>query len=195
MLNRWVISGAIISAVVVIAAILVGGLRSVGDNQGYEPDQPIAFSHKMHVGDNQIPCLYCHSGAERSRHAGIPATSTCMNCHKIIRKDSSEIAKIKAALVNEKPIEWTKVHRLADFVAFSHEIHVGSGKVSCQSCHGPVEQMSRMRQANNMTMGWCIECHRKSEVTVHPVDVSKMPDPRREKVSEAGGLDCAKCHY
>lgn len=195
MLNRWVIVSILLIGIVTGAMALVSGFRAVGNNQGYEPNQPIAFSHKMHAGDNQISCLYCHSGAERSRHAGIPAASTCMNCHKIVRKDSPEVAKITAALAKNEPIVWTKVHRLADFVAFSHQVHVASGKVSCQSCHGPVEQMARMRQENNMTMGWCMDCHRKSEVIVHPMDVSKMPDPRRQKVAEAGGIDCAKCHY
>lgn len=183
---RWFIGIGILVGALIVATLLVSGFRAVGNNQGYEPDQPIAFSHKIHSGDNQIACLYCHYGAERSRHAGIPAASVCMNCHRNIRKDSPEIAKITGALADNKPIEWVKVHRMPDFVAFSHEMHVGSAKLACQTCHGPVEQMSRMRQEKNMTMGWCIDCHRNSNVVVHAQTM---------KVSETGGLDCAKCHY
>lgn len=170
------------------AVAVVSGLRQVGDNQGYEPDQPIAFSHKVHAGDNALSCLYCHFGAEKSRHAGIPPTSVCMNCHGNIRKDSPEIAKIKAALDQGKPIEWVKVHNLPDFVYFNHSQHVAAGKVRCQDCHGPVESMMRMRQDKSLTMGWCIDCHRASDVVVHGTTDVK-------KVSDMGGTDCARCHY
>lgn len=167
--------------------LVLSGFSQVGDNQGYEPDQPVAFSHKLHVGDNGIQCLYCHSGAEKSRTAGIPAASVCMNCHSNIRKDSPEIQKIKTALDQNKSIEWTKVHRLADFVYFNHSQHVVAGKIQCQACHGPVETMTRMRQDQPLTMGWCLDCHRKSDVVVHATKVKKE--------SDIGGADCAKCHY
>ncbi len=167
---------------------VVNGLRQVGDNQGYEPTQPIAFSHKVHAGQNQIACIYCHYGAEKGRHAGVPADSVCMNCHNNIKKDSPEIAKIKKALDDKQPIEWLKVHRLADFVYFNHQRHVVGGKLSCQTCHGPVESMTRMRQESPLTMGWCLDCHRQSDVVVHGSD-------QKAKVSDMGGMDCARCHY
>lgn len=181
---------AIIVVVVFVSllGLLFSGMSQVGDNQGYEPDQPIAFSHKIHVGENQIQCLYCHYGAERSRYAGIPADSVCMNCHSNIKKDSPEVTKVIKALEKDKPIEWIKVNRLADFVYFSHERHVGIGKIKCQICHGPVETMTRIRQDKSLNMGWCINCHRTSDIVVHGTMTTT-------KVSDVGGLDCAKCHY
>lgn len=170
---------------------LVDMARRVGVNQGYEPDQPIPYSHKIHAGDNRVPCLYCHFGATMGRHAGIPPANVCMNCHKIIKTGSPEIAKIREAIRTNKPIEWIKVHHLPDYVYFNHSQHVVAGKLACQECHGPVETMTRMRQESLLTMGWCIECHRKKGI---------MPpkDHSGEKVAldkSIGGLDCAKCHY
>lgn len=177
-----------VSALLIAGGVVVSGLRQVGDNQGYEPDQPIAFSHKVHAGDNGLSCLYCHFGAEKSRHAGIPPTGVCMNCHGNIKKDSPEIVKIKRALEDGNPIEWVKVHDLPDFVYFNHAQHVAVGKVKCQSCHGPVESMMRMRQDAPLTMGWCVDCHRQSDVVVHGTTEVK-------KLSDIGGTDCARCHY
>ena len=167
---------------------IISAAQMVDRNDGYMPEQPIAFSHKVHAGDNEIPCLYCHYGAERGRHAGVPAVSICMNCHSEIKKDSPEVQKIKKALDEQKPIEWIKVHRMADFVYFNHAQHVRVGKVACQTCHGQVEKMGRMLQSEPLTMGWCIDCHRESDVVIHG-------SLETSKVSEAGGLDCAKCHY
>jgi hypothetical protein len=186
-----------------------------GNQQGYEPAQPIAFSHRLHAGEMQIACLYCHSGAETSRYAGIPAASTCMNCHKVVTAPlgalraedalaklenrrprpvvSPEIQKIYDALaLDEKlapdprktpqPIAWTRIHRLPDFVYFNHSAHVNSG-VTCQQCHGPVETMDRVRQVPDLTMGWCVNCHRTataSGIAGKPVQPS---------------IDCATCHY
>ena len=182
----------VLVSVVVFAAILFifmrRGANLVDNNQGYEPDQPIAFSHKVHAGDNAISCLYCHSSAEKGRHAGIPAASVCMNCHSNIKKESPEIRKITKALDANEVIEWVRVHRLADFVYFSHEQHVAVGQINCQTCHGAVEKMTRLSQDKNMTMGWCIECHKNSDVVIHDTLKTK-------KVSEVGGTDCAKCHY
>ena len=182
----------ILSVVLIVLGLLgwwaVDGLRQIGVNQGYEPDQPIAFSHKIHAGDNSINCEYCHFGAENSRHAGIPPASVCMNCHAQIRKDSPEIAKVVQALQQNNPIEWIKVHRLADFVYFNHAQHVAVGKVPCQTCHGPVETMTRIRQEQDLSMGWCLDCHRKSDVKI----AEHSPGM---KVGDMGGQDCAKCHY
>ena len=157
--------------------------QKVSFNEAYEPDQPINFSHKIHAGENKIQCMYCHFAAEKGRHAGVPPTELCMNCHTQIRKDSPEIDKIKKSLSQNKPIEWVKVHHLPDFAYFNHSQHVKVGKVSCQSCHGPVETMTRMRQDKSLNMGWCIDCHREKEIF-----------PPADHKSKAGG-DCAKCHY
>ena len=183
-----IIAVAIIAIAVVGIYLAIDGLRQVGSNKGYEPDQPIAFSHKVHAGDNEISCKYCHYSAEKGRHAGIPAVSVCMNCHTNVKADSTEIKKIKDALKNKQNIEWIKVNRLADFVYFNHSQHVVAGKVECMACHGPVNNMTRMRQEQDFTMGWCIDCHRKSDVVVHGTQ-------NTVKEGDVGGLDCAKCHY
>jgi ribosomal protein L34E len=175
------------------ANLAVQEARRVGVNQGYEPDQPIAFSHKVHAGDNKIDCMYCHFAAEKGRHAGIPPANVCMNCHAEIKKDSPEIVKIKTAIEQNKPIEWLKVHRLPDFAYFNHSQHVTSGKVSCQDCHGPVETMTRMRQDKPLTMGWCMECHRAKGIT--PPEGHSVEQTKQDVMKAMGGLDCAKCHY
>ncbi len=184
-------------SIIIIGLIVLGYLGSlilqegkrVGVNQGYEPDQPIAYSHKVHAGDNQIPCLYCHFGAEESRHAGIPHSKLCMNCHDKIKTDSPEIKKIQEALDKNQPIEWVKVHRLPDHVYFNHSQHV-NGAVTCQSCHGPVETMTRLRQDQPLTMGWCISCHRERGIT--PPEGHEDGSVKNKAI---GGTDCSKCHY
>ncbi len=175
------------------AKVLVNRLQMIGLNQGYAPDQPINYSHKIHAGDNQIPCLYCHFGAEKGRHAGIPPANVCLNCHKVVKKNSPEIQKIKDAMAANKPIEWIKVHRLPDYVYFNHSQHVVAGKVVCQDCHGPVQTMTVMRQEKTLAMGWCIDCHRTRGV-VPPEGPIDNSDPKvRDQVK--AGLDCQKCHY
>ena len=187
-MKKIFISLGIIGLIAVAGALIVRGARSVGVNQGYEPDQPIAYSHKIHAGENKIPCLYCHFGAEKGRHAGIPPANVCMNCHKKIKTDSPEIKKIKEAIEQGRPIAWVKVHRLPDFAYFNHSQHVAVGKITCQECHGPVESMTRMRQEKPLTMGWCIDCHRQKGITPPEGHLS-------DRGKAIGGLDCAKCHY
>lgn len=132
------------------------------DNVGYHPDQPIPFSHKLHAGDKKIPCQYCHSGARRSIVAGIPSGNTCMGCHKIIATDKKPIKYMKAKFDRNEPIEWTKVHDLPDFVRFTHKRHVAAG-ISCQECHGQVQEMKTAHQGAVLQMGWCIECHQRKD--------------------------------
>jgi len=149
----------------------------------YKPTQPIKFDHTLHAGKDNlaINCQYCHSGAEKSKHAGIPSANVCMNCHKAIsegpKTGTAEIAKIYEAVGwdpatntytgHEKPLVWNKVHNLPDHVFFSHEQHVAIGKIECQKCHGPVDtQMDQVEQWNPLTMGWCIDCHNQTEVKV-----------------------------
>jgi mono/diheme cytochrome c family protein len=193
----------------------------------YKPEQPIKFSHKIHAGDNAIACQYCHSTVEKSKHAGIPTVNICMNCHKGISTGTNtgetEISKIYAAAgFNPKtmgyenpqnPIRWIKVHNLPDHVSFSHVHHVVVGKQDCANCHGDVKKMTVVEQVSPLTMGWCIDCHRKTEVPGLKADASGMPanpyyqrlhDYYREKykgqkvkltVEKIGGIECGKCHY
>jgi hypothetical protein len=164
------------------------------NQQGYAPTQPIAFSHKLHAGDNQISCLYCHSAADKSSVASIPAASTCMNCHSQIRKDSPEVQKIAEAVTNNQPIEWLRIHDLPDHVRFNHSRHVIAG-IKCQQCHGAVETMDRVSQQENLSMGMCVSCHRTHrEVTLDengsPV-ISREVTPKRLMAS----TDCSVCHH
>jgi hypothetical protein len=183
---------------------LASAWRSPGNNQGYEPVQPIAFSHKLHAGEMQISCMYCHGGAETSRYAGIPALNVCMNCHKNVTASSSaqkrtppvesqELRKLYDALALDKklnpiagrlagPIAWQKVHSLPDFVYFDHRAHI-TAAVPCQRCHGPVESMVVVQQFETLSMGWCVNCHRdvnRTGIAGKPVHAS---------------IDCVTCHY
>lgn len=269
-------------SILIFALVLLAGYTTVnnamnlGRQQNYEPDQPIAFSHATHAGLHKIDCQYCHDGARRSKHAVIPATNTCMNCHSAIKVGSqhgtAELSKIYASsgwdpntgtyiegydemsqedikaiftkwitenyknekeidaldedaiaeiegqwnnivtsLTNEQkknvqgPIEWTRVHNLPDHVYFNHSQHVVAGKVECQTCHGAVEEMDVLKQDAPLSMGWCINCHRQTEVQFNENDYYKdyakyheeIQAGTRDKVTVAdiGGLECQKCHY
>lgn len=185
---RWPVFGAIVVVAVAAAgALTVVALSRVGNARGYAPAQPIDFSHRLHAGEYQIACLYCHYGAERSRHAGIPALSVCLNCHESLQVQSAEVAKLKEAFAQNRPVEWIQVHRLPDFTYFNHSQHL-SGGVACQDCHGPVETMDRLRQEAPLTMGWCIDCHRSR-------GISEFTAPAEPAGLPSGGQDCAKCHY
>ncbi len=214
--KRWVALGVIVLLVIGSKAGW-DGMMAIGVNQGYEPDQPIWFSHKIHAGENAINCVYCHSGAEKSKTAGIPSANVCMNCHKFIKEGSltgtKEIAKIYAALDydpetqiygdNPLPIKWIRIHNLSDLSYFNHSQHVKVGKIECQTCHGPVEEMHVMRQESSLTMGWCIDCHRNTEVKMEGNPYydefhAKLIDKYKgEKITvdKIGGIECAKCHY
>jgi len=154
----------------------------LGTNQGYAPAQPIAYSHAQHAGDLQIPCLYCHYAASRGRHAGVPPAQVCMNCHEKVKKDAPEIQKVVTAIATGTPIAWNRVHALPDFAWFSHARHV-TADIKCQTCHGPVETMTQVAQVESMTMGWCVDCHRKT--LDDPKNAGKQQPP----------LDCGGCHY
>ena len=269
-------------AFMVFAVTLILGYKTVdnatrmGRTQNYMPDQPIAFSHKIHAGVNKIDCQYCHDSARRSKHSSIPGANTCMNCHSAVKKGTqsgtAEITKIYAsigfdplegkyiqdyenwtekqiedlykkwigqaymadkslnamddngrslvenqwdgivkALKNDSngkiqgPIEWTRIHNLADHAYFNHSQHVTVGQIQCQKCHGPVEEMEVLYQYSTLGMGWCISCHRETEVKFKDNDYYKqyeryhaeLKSGAREKVTveEIGGLECQKCHY
>ncbi len=145
-----------------ILFISVGyGLKNA--EAGYAPIQPIAFSHRIHTGENKIPCLYCHVYARKSTIAGVPSVQRCMGCHKIIGSDRPEVRKITEYFEGKKPIPWVRVYRLQDFVYFSHKRHVLK-EVACQECHGPIETMDRVERYSSLDMGWCLTCHKKREV-------------------------------
>lgn len=139
---------------------------SVGYNKGYAPDQPIDFDHNLHAGVNKIPCLYCHANAPRSRHATVPSLNICMNCHIQVATDRPEIKKLQDHFNNEKAVAWNKVHLLPDFVMFNHKPHIRKG-VSCQSCHGVVEKMTKVKQYSDLSMGWCVDCHRRNKAPLN----------------------------
>jgi hypothetical protein len=175
------------------SALLAWEVSRVGIHQGYAPNQPIAFPHKIHAGDNKIPCLYCHYAARTSRHAGIPPASVCMNCHNLLEKQTVEIEKLKESVQEQRPIHWVKVHNLPDFVYFNHSQHVLSG-VICQRCHGPVERMERVQQTAPLSMGWCIECHRE-QAHIPTVDFKRVTQNVERRPKPVPGLDCTSCHY
>lgn len=160
-------------------------------NQGYAPEQPIPFSHKLHAGDNKINCLYCHSGAEKSRHATIPSMNVCMNCHSVVKVDSPHIQKLRKAYSEGKPIEWVRVHELPDFVYFPHKRHVAMG-VSCETCHGDVKGMDKIEQKTALTMGWCMECHRGE--TTPPRVLAKVYPHAQNPRGPVAPVQCSTCH-
>ncbi len=187
---------------------VIDGLYSVGIQQGYAPTQPIAFSHKLHAGDFKIDCNYCHTGVRKSKNANIPSVNICMNCHSSITKvtgatePSKEIQKIYDARVNNTPIEWVRVHNLPDLAYFNHSQHVKVGGIECQTCHGPIEEMEVVRQHSNLTMGWCIDCHRTTAVNTKDngyydklVELHAESSKNPMVVKDIGGLECSKCHY
>ena len=190
----------------VVAKGVIDNLYSIGVQQGYAPKQPIAYSHKVHAGDYQIDCNYCHTGVTKSKNANIPSPNICMNCHSSIvegtNTGTAEIEKIYAAIENDQPIEWVRVHNLPDLAYFNHQQHYDVGGIDCQTCHGPIEEMEVVRQYSNLTMGWCINCHRDTELNTkgngYYDELLKIHESETDKpftVEANGGLDCAKCHY
>jgi len=210
-------------AVLMLVALLsVAGWKSmwnVGVHQGYQPVQPIKFSHQLHAGVNQIECQYCHGGAFKSKNASIPSANVCMNCHNTVTgadqyggEISPEIAKIYKALdynpdtreygKNQRPIQWVRIHNLPDFAYFNHSQHVMVAGVECQTCHGPIETMEEVYQYSPLTMKWCIECHQKTEINpdnkyYEDLIAAHEKLKKGEKMTAAmiGGLECGKCHY
>jgi mono/diheme cytochrome c family protein len=187
--NGFLKIAATIFVLILTGYILFDTLMDIGIDQDYQPIQPIAFSHKIHAGDNKIDCQYCHSSAKHSKMSGIPSVNVCMNCHKSISeyngpttsdKDKAfydaEIQKIYDAIgwdsenlayienYEQKPIKWVRIHSLPDFAYFNHAQHVTAGGVACQKCHGPVEEMEDMYQFSPLTMGWCLDCHKTTAV-------------------------------
>lgn len=192
---------AFVFTAIVLKSVL-DGIFTIGVQQGYQPSQPIAFSHKIHAGDYQIDCNYCHTGVRKSKNANIPSPNICMNCHSSIKVESPEIQKIYAAVENNEPIQWVRIHNLPDLAYFNHSQHVDVAGVECQTCHGPIEEMDVVYQHAPLTMGWCINCHRETNVNAkgnayydNLVELHSEKSKEPMKVEDIGGLECAKCHY
>ncbi|MGE4233434.1 MAG: cytochrome c3 family protein [Bacteriovoracia bacterium] len=178
----------ILFAVVALGCVLYT-LYRVGRNDGYSPDQPIPFSHKKHAGTYNIPCMYCHTSVEKSKHATVPPMNVCMNCHSVVKPDSPHIQKLKQLYLEKKePFQWIKVHDLPDHVNFSHKRHIAKG-VACETCHGDVKSMEKIKQAKPMTMGWCLDCHRGKTTPDYVYDNLKTP-----KGSQVAPTSCYTCH-
>jgi len=180
----------------------IDGLYTIGIQQNYQPTQPIAFSHKIHAGQYEIDCNYCHTGVNISKSANIPSVNICMNCHGVINTDKPEIQKILTAYEENRPIEWVRVHNLPDLAYFNHKQHVAVGGIECATCHGPIEEMDVVYQYSELTMGWCINCHRETEVNAKGndyykklVELHNSSSKKPMKVEDIGGLECSKCHY
>ena len=210
----------------------------LGRNKGDQPEQPIFYSHKVHAGVNQVSCLYCHGGAYEGKHANVPSVNVCMNCHmaineygaaseKLYREDGTEVngtaeiqkiyaaagwdPKLKKYTGKEKPIEWIKIHNLPDHVYFNHSQHTRAGQVQCQTCHGPIQEMPEVKQFADLSMGWCINCHRESKVNFYNAETGEgnkfysiyeklHTDLKNKKIDSVtvemiGGTECQKCHY
>ena len=225
--NQFLIFILVVGFLLSSAYFTYGYLMQVGIDQGYAPIQPIHYSHKIHAGANQIECKYCHSSARVSKHSGIPSLNVCMNCHEYIAEYNgeedlengytrdfytNEIKKLYSAVGwdeenqvytgNTKPVKWVRIHNLPDFVYFNHAQHAQVAKIECQTCHGPVEEMEIMYQYSPLTMGWCIDCHRESNVDKSNEYYQKVHDELSKKygvekltVAQLGGIECAKCHY
>ncbi len=200
--NPTLRSVAIWTFLLVATKATLDGAYSIGIQQGYAPKQPIAYSHKLHAGQYKIDCNYCHTGVNKGKQATIPAANICMNCHGVIKKESPEIQKIYAAIEQNRPIEWVSVHNLPDLAYFNHAQHVNVGNVQCTTCHGEIEKMEVVEQRSSLTMGWCIDCHRKTEVNSKDnayydklVALHRKESKEPLKVANIGGLECSKCHY
>ena len=227
--NQFLVLVSVIFLLLASAYFVYGYLSQIGVDQGYEPVQPIHFSHRIHAGDNGIDCKYCHSSARVSKTSGIPSLNICMNCHKSIYEVApetqaeglnehgtdynAEIKKLYAAVGwddaeqkytgETKPVKWVRIHNLPDFAYFNHSQHVTVAGVQCQTCHGPVEEMEVMYQYSPLTMGWCIDCHRTTEVNVKDnayytkihEQLSKKYGVEKLTAAQMGGLECGKCHY
>lgn len=220
----------IVATIIVLLNIAYFGftaLLEVGVDQGYQPVQPIAFSHRIHAGENKIDCQYCHSAAKHSKSSGIPSTNICMNCHKNIAEVSEETATAEYSKAfydgeiqklykaagwdaenleytgESEPIKWIRIHNLPDFAYYNHSQHVTVAGLKCQKCHGPVEEMEEVYQYSPLTMGWCIDCHKETQVkmegngyykNIHE-ELSQKYGVDKVTAAQMGGKECGKCHY
>jgi hypothetical protein len=172
---------------------------------GFQPVQPIGYSHALHAGKLGLDCRYCHNTVERAAHAAIPPTETCMNCHGMVKTKSAKLAALREGWATDKPVDWVKVHDLPDYVYFNHSAHVTRG-VGCAECHGRIDKMEVVSQENTLSMGWCLDCHRAPEAHLRPAELVTQMDyvPSRPQLEVGAELrkqnainpptDCSTCH-
>jgi mono/diheme cytochrome c family protein len=225
--NQFLVLVTAIFLLLTGAYLVYGFLMQVGVDENYEPIQPIHYSHRIHAGDNEINCKYCHSASRVSKNAGIPSLNVCMNCHKSIGEvaETTATPEYSKAFYDEQiqklykavgwdatsqsytgktePVKWVRIHNLPDFVYFNHSQHVTVAGIECQTCHGPVQEFEIMKQFSPLTMGWCVNCHRKTDVKmegneyykkIHE-ELSKKYGVDKLTAAQMGGLECGKCHY
>ena len=225
--NQFLVLVTAIFLLLASAYFVYGFLMQIGVDQDYAPIQPIHYSHRIHAGDNEINCKYCHSAARVSKNAGIPSLNVCMNCHKNIGEvaESTATPEYSKAFYDEQiqklytavgwdpasqsytgktqPVKWVRIHNLPDFVYFNHSQHVTVAGIECQTCHGPVQEYEIQKQFAPLTMGWCIDCHRKTDVKMEGneyytkihAELSKKYGVEKLTAAQMGGLECGKCHY
>jgi hypothetical protein len=208
---KWLNWLALVAGVGKVAAVVlaVGAVWYFGSPEytdvGYRPHQPVEYSHKLHAGDLGIDCRYCHFSVESSPVAVVPPTQTCMNCHKVVKRDSEKLAVVRESAATGRPIRWVRVHELPDYAYFNHSVHVRAG-VGCVSCHGRVDQMEEVMQAEPLSMSWCLDCHRNPAPHLRPTEevfnmewfpsrdhaefAQRMIDEKRLEPP----VDCSGCH-
>lgn len=183
---------------VYLIAVLVYGAHPETTHQGYQPIQPVAFSHKLHAGELGMDCRYCHNTVDKAAFAAVPPTKTCWGCHQNIRANSPKITLIKESMATGESIDWMKVHDLPDYVYFNHSVHVARG-VGCASCHGRIDKMEVVYREETLSMGWCLECHRQPEKHLRPVEfVTKMDysaEKDLNKTQEEAGRELMEKHH
>ncbi len=199
------LAGALIGGVVLIFIVWYYFSPEFTD-VGYAPEQPVPYSHQLHVGELGMDCRYCHSNVETAAEANLPPTQTCMNCHGQIQSESLALLPVRESWATGSSVEWVKVHHLPDFARFSHAIHVNSG-VGCETCHGRVDRMEVVSLVEPLSMGWCLECHRQPEIFLRPTDEvttmgfeqpSNYVQQNVERILHEGIVpptDCSTCHY
>jgi cytochrome c7-like protein len=189
--------------------LAIGGVWYYGSPRytdvGYRPHQPVPYSHALHAGEMGIDCRYCHATVEVSSTATVPPTQTCMNCHRLVKKDSQALAPIRDSAASGRPMRWIRVHNLPDYVYFNHSVHIRAG-VGCVTCHGRIDQMAEVTQAQPLSMSWCLDCHRNPAPNLRPTesvtDMEWYPPANQNEVAAAiirdkklaPPVDCSGCH-
>lgn len=201
-LKKW-ISLLVIGAPIYLVALVAYGVTPQALRIGYQPDQPVPYSHALHAGELGIDCRYCHSTVERAGEAAIPPAATCMNCHASVRKDSDALLPIRAAFAENTPVRWTRVHDVPDYVYFNHQAHVNAA-VGCETCHGRIDLMVKVYQKKPLTMEWCVDCHRDPSEHLRPIEEITTMGYKPKSDTEGKTLErdrnvkpstnCSTCH-
>ncbi len=192
----------LLGAPVYLVALIGYGVTPEAIRLGYQPDQPVPYSHALHAGEMGMDCRYCHSTVERGAKAAVPPAATCMNCHTAIHAESPKLLPIRQAYSGGEAVKWTRVTDIPDYVYFNHSAHVGAG-VGCESCHGRIDQMVKVYQAKSLTMGWCLDCHRNPTPNLrYAENITKMgykpaPGEGAQVAKEKNvkpPINCSTCH-